>query len=59
MKQSLSQIRNFISKHRVAFAGVGTATVFAILMRRNAAEIDKFLIEHNIDPTEFWTPDHD
>lgn len=57
MKKSLAQIRNFILKHRVAFAVVGTATVFAILMRRNAAEIDKFLTEHGIDPAEYWTPE--
>ena len=48
---------NFISKHRVLFAVVGTATVFVILNKRNANEINKFLTEHSIDPATFWSPE--
>lgn len=55
--KTVKQIMNFISKHRVAFAILGTATVFAILNKRNANEIDKFLTEHGIDPSTFWSPE--
>lgn len=51
------QIKNFIFKHRVLFAVVGTATVFIILNKRNAKEINKFLTEHGIDPATYWLPE--
>jgi hypothetical protein len=57
MKPTLAQIKKFVNKHRFALGVTAATAVFIILNKRNAAAIDAFLIEHNIDPKEFWTPE--
>jgi len=59
IKRVADSTKAFVSNHRVAIAVAATATVFVVSNKYSAKAWDKFLIEHGIDPIDYWNPDHD
>lgn len=57
MKRNLVSIKNHIKNNRAKYASMGTAIAFLALMRRNGQMLNEFLLEHDIDPAEYYLPE--
>lgn len=57
VKSALVRTKNFAYKHRVAIAVIATTAVFITLNGRRNRLFDEFLLDHDIDPSDFWTPE--
>ena len=57
LKETAVSTKNFVKKHRVAIAIVGTTAVWTTLhYRYNVKELNEFLKEHNLFD-EYYTPE--
>lgn len=55
LKEKAVATKEFVKNHRVAIAVVVTSACWITLQRRNAKMFDEFLVQHAIDPMEYWT----
>lgn len=56
MMQKITSAKNFVAKHRVAIAVVGTAATCLTINRMALKQHDDFLKEHDLYET-FYTPE--
>ena len=57
IKERLRSAKNHVVKHRAKYTFAAAAFLFMAINKRSAELTDEFLIDHNIDPRDYWTPD--